>query len=100
MEDTNEIGTAFLRTDMLPEPARSKSRDLFKEYVDIRVDVSTNAIINPQILVTALLRSEEIQQELWVLAATEDSRNVESEWLKRLFYLDSLNDVIDVQRKG
>jgi hypothetical protein len=37
LEESNAIGTAWLRTELLPEPQRSASRALFVEYVDQRL---------------------------------------------------------------
>ncbi|MHB9139642.1 MAG: hypothetical protein ACYC4Q_09590, partial [Victivallaceae bacterium] len=36
LDETNAIGTAFLRADFLPSPQRQDTRMLLKKYVDIR----------------------------------------------------------------
>ena len=36
--EVNAIGNAFLRADLLQEPYRSKTRDLFRQYVDLRLE--------------------------------------------------------------
>ncbi len=40
LQESNAIGTAFLRTDLLPEPQRSRSRQLLAEYVDEHLSIS------------------------------------------------------------
>ena len=39
IEETNAIGTAYLRLDLLPPAARTNLQDLFRKYVDARLDV-------------------------------------------------------------
>ena len=57
--EANAIGTANLRADYLDEPYRTQSRDLLREYTDMRlaaVDLTQRA--------AAVARSEEIHDEL------------------------------------
>ena len=37
VEEANDIGTAYLRIELLPEAARGPLRDKFREYVDARL---------------------------------------------------------------
>lgn len=37
VEESNAIGTTYLRTDFIEEPLRTNVRNLLREYVDIRV---------------------------------------------------------------
>ena len=37
LSEVTAIGTAYLRADLLPEPYRGESRDLLREYVDLRL---------------------------------------------------------------
>ena len=46
MHEANALGTAYLRTDLLPEPQRSESRDIYRRYVVERIhayDLGTDA---------------------------------------------------------
>ncbi|MEY3788920.1 MAG: hypothetical protein RLZ75_3128 [Pseudomonadota bacterium] len=36
-EEANDIGTAYLRVDLLPSDAQPEIRELFRRYVDLRV---------------------------------------------------------------
>lgn len=38
VEEANAIGTAYLRIDLLPESSRPALRDLFRQYVDSRIE--------------------------------------------------------------
>ena len=39
VEETNAIGTAYLRLDLLPPDTRSALRERFRRYVDLRLEV-------------------------------------------------------------
>jgi hypothetical protein len=39
VEETNAIGTAYLRLDMLPAAAQPALREHFRGYIDMRLDV-------------------------------------------------------------
>jgi hypothetical protein len=38
VEEANDIGTAFLRIDLLPTDAQAPMRDLFRRYLDSRIE--------------------------------------------------------------
>jgi hypothetical protein len=65
VDDMLAIRAADLRAQLLPEPHRSESRSLLREYVDIRVKGATVPGELPQ----ALARTEELQGQLWSHAA-------------------------------
>jgi hypothetical protein len=60
------IRTASLRAQQLPEPHRNDVRALLREYVDVRV----NAALGQEPLARALVRTDELQDELWARAVT------------------------------
>jgi hypothetical protein len=37
MEETNALGTTYLRAGILPRPDRTEIRNLLREYLDVRV---------------------------------------------------------------
>lgn len=92
LEEANAIGTAFLRTDLLPEPHRAESKRLFRDYVAIREQAPRGEDVDE-----AVKRSEAIQADLWkeAMAASEKSTNPEMTGL----YVLALNNVIDVHSK-
>jgi hypothetical protein len=88
VSEANAIGTAYLRAGLLPDPARTESRQLFGEYVAMRLEGVQKGKAR-----TAIARSEEIQERLWSLAE-ELGRDNPTPIMS--LYLSALNDVIDV----
>ncbi len=89
LSEANAIGTTYLRTTMLPEPMRTESQKLLREYVDVRLE----AVKQPGKLEQALARSEQLHNQLWsqAVAATEKERSPITS-----IYVESLNEVIDL----
>jgi hypothetical protein len=93
VEEANAIGTAYLRAQLLAEPARSRSLVALREYADARVTVS-DAVIGTRRSDDAVDRSREIQRALWAEAgAAVADRPVDS--VPRL-YVEALNEMIDL----
>ena len=61
VDDAIAIRTASLRAQQLPEPHRDAMRALLREYVDVRL----NAALGKEPLPRALVRTAELQDELW-----------------------------------
>lgn len=89
LDEVNAIGTAYLRTGLLPEPARSDARRLFREYVDVRLEAVSSGRID-----AAIARSLELQRQLW--EGAEGLARTGSDSLPLVFYLQSLNEVFDL----
>ena len=89
LSEANAIGTTYLRAAMIPEPMGTESRNLLREYVDIRI----KGVQEPDHLAQALARSEELHNQLWTqaVAATAKERSPMTS-----IYVQSLNEVIDV----
>jgi hypothetical protein len=64
VEETNAIGTAYLRLDMLPTAAQPALRESFRRYLDARIEVYRKL---PDIAAAkeALARSAKLQGEIW-----------------------------------
>lgn len=67
IEETNDIGTAWLRIDLIPAKAQPAMRDLFRRYLDVRIEVYEKL---PDIDASraALDRAAALQHEMWALA--------------------------------
>jgi len=91
LSEANAIGTTYLRAAMLPEPMRTESRTMLREYVDVRLES-----IQPGKLKQSISKSEELHERLWsqAVAATEKDRSP----ITGLF-IQSLNDLIDLHAK-
>jgi hypothetical protein len=88
VEEANAIGTAWLRTDLVPEPQRSEARRLLRDYAQARLD-ATDAARRDE----AIARSEKLQEELWRAAA--DAARASPTPPSALF-VASVNEVIDM----
>src|SRR5262245_40131997 len=60
LAEVTAIGTAYVRADVLPEPYRGETRDLFRRYVDLRLET-----LNKQDIEEILHKSMDIQRRLW-----------------------------------
>jgi hypothetical protein len=89
--EANAVGTAYLRAGFLDEPDRTSSRDLLREYVEVRLA----AAADPEALLeSAMTRSEEIHGELWSIVEEQVRQGNESDIMA--LYVESVNEVIDV----
>src|SRR5262245_31151899 len=74
LEEANAIGTTYLRAKTLPEPQRTESLKLLREYVDVRV-----AAVQDGNLENGARRSTEIHDQLWgeaTEAADKEPRSI------------------------
>jgi hypothetical protein len=92
LAEINSIGTTWLRTDMIPEPHRSASRDLLRKYVDLRLEAAEHPERMPDVLESAA----GIQRQLWTHAAALGEADLRYPAIAAL-YVDSLNETIDLQ---
>ena len=87
VDEANAIGTTYLRAGFLEEPYRTESRDLLREYVNLRLPANSEEIE------VAIERSEEIHSELWDIAEIVVQENPNP---ITALYVSTLNDVIDM----
>jgi hypothetical protein len=88
--EANAVGTAYLRAGFLDEPDRTSSRDLLREYVEVRLA----AAADPALFDSARTRSEEIHGELWSIVEDTVHQGRESDIMS--LFVSSINEVIDV----
>jgi len=89
IEETNAIGTAYLRLDLLPPAAQPALRQLFRDYTDSRLHLfdAVSDEISPA--------TEHLQREIWrlsVAAAAAPGANVDATKI----LLPALNTMIDI----
>ena len=63
IEEVNAIGTAYLRAQLIPEPASSELQGLLREYVDVRIKVGQWETYDD--LKQAISRSENLLDKMW-----------------------------------
>lgn len=92
LEESNAIGTAYLRAQLLPEPERNEIPKLLRQYVDVRLEGARTGNIQETIF-----KSEKLHDQLWIQAVA--AGNKDSRALTTALFIQSLNDVIDLHSK-
>jgi hypothetical protein len=95
IREANSIGTAILRTKLLPAPYDSISQDLLQQYVDLRLEISTKDLTLKEDRKLINVQTDALQNDLWdvaIKAAEIDPRPVTTG-----YFITSLNDVIDAK---
>ena len=93
VEEANNIGTAWLRIDVLPAPAQPSLRELFRQYLDSRLE--TYRKLSDVVAAKAeLARSLKLQGDIWsnAVAACRDSGSQPAQML----LLPALNPMFDI----
>jgi hypothetical protein len=67
VQEANDIGTTYLRAQMLPEPQSARSLDLLVEYTNAAIEVA-DAVPGSESYRVAVARVESLQDDLWTLA--------------------------------
>ena len=94
VDETNAIGTAYLRAQTLQEPARSQSLPLYKLYTDAAIrlaDTVPGSTAQKRVIVV----ESGLQRRLWRLAG--ESLAAQPDHSAPRLYVDSLNAMIDMQ---
>jgi len=95
VQEANDIGTAYLRVDLLPAAAQPALRERYRRYVDSRLAIY-RALPDIEAAKARLAESNLIQAEIWKLsvAATKEVQ-VNGPAVTSLV-LASLNEMIDI----
>jgi hypothetical protein len=91
VQEANAIGTAYLRLDLLPADAQPKMRDLFRRYLDARLE-AYRSMPDLSAAMAALTRSFALQGDIW-RGTLEASR---SEPQARILLVPALNEMFDI----
>ena len=93
IHEANTIGTALLRTDLLPQPYDSITHDLLQNYIDLRLAVSNTSFAEIDEQHELNDETEKIHKMIWIIAvraAEVDPRPVTTGYI-----IDALNSMID-----
>lgn len=96
LEESNAIGTAYLRSKMLPAPQAAESAKLYRELVAARL-AFFQAGVDPAKLEAAHAAAGRIESRLWAIAG--EAMAADAKALSTSLYVDALNAVIDVHEK-
>ena len=91
VEEANAIGTAYLRLDLLPADAQPKLKELFRRYVDARLDAYRKLPDVPAAK-EVLAQSIALQGEIWTGALESGRANPQATML----LVPALNEMIDI----
>ena len=91
LAEANAVKTAYLRAGLMPEPITTDSRNLLREYVDVRLKGTQVGNTGE-----AILKSEELHARLWsqAIAAGEKGKAP----MNSLF-IQSINEIVDLHSK-
>ncbi|HEX2446207.1 MAG TPA: hypothetical protein VHJ77_19825 [Vicinamibacterales bacterium] len=93
IEEANNIGTAWLRLDLLPAERQPALRDLFRRYLDSRLE-TYRKVPDMTAARAELTRSTELQRKIWAeaVAASQSSTTT----APAMLLLPALNQMIDI----
>ena len=93
IDEANNIGTAWLRLDLLAPEARMVIQDKFRQYVDARIE-TYRAIPDTARVNAALTRTSQLQQEIWTLSVT--AAHEVSGPQAAILLMPALNEMFDI----
>jgi hypothetical protein len=94
VQETNAIGTAWLRLDLLPPSVQPAIRDNFRQYVDARLEVYRK-LPDIQAVQAELAKATALQGQIWTQAvAASEIEGIAPDGIKLL--LPALNEMIDI----
>lgn len=94
VEEANAIGTAYLRLDVAPVSAQPALRDLFRRYVDSRLEIYRK-LPDLDAVKAELARSTQLQGEIWTQAVAA-GRLEGAPPAATMLLLPALNQMIDI----
>jgi len=93
IEEANDIGTAYLRVDLLPGEAQPEIKDLFRQYVDSRLAIYQD-VTDLELMRRRLAQSQELQNEIWNKSVSAASRS--SNTAATMLLVPALNSMFDI----
>jgi hypothetical protein len=93
VQEANNIGTAYLRLDLLPASDQPELRRLFRQYLDTRLEVYEK-LPDRRAAMEALGRANHLQSEIWNVAVR--SCQADTKTTTCMLLLPALNEMIDI----
>ena len=94
IEEANDIGTAYLRLDMLAPDVQPRMRELFRKYFDARL-ATYRALPQIDAAKQELARATDLQNQIWALAVAS-TRDSSSHPDSGKLFLPAINSMFDV----
>ncbi len=95
VEEANAIGTAYLRLDLLPAETQPRLRELFRRYLDTRLEVYRR-LPDETAAREALARSTELQGAIWK-EALEAGRSAPQATMLLVPALNAMFDIVTMR---
>jgi hypothetical protein len=96
LEESNAIGTTFLRAQLLPEPTRQEVSNLLRRYVEVRLEFH-EAGNDQKRLREVGGTTERLHNQLWARGASMGEKDPRA--VTTGLFLQSLNEMIDLHAK-
>ncbi|MCE9518835.1 MAG: DUF4239 domain-containing protein [Verrucomicrobia bacterium] len=93
VEEANDIGTAWLRIDLLPASMQPAMRILFQRYLDSRIEVYRK-LPDLDAAKAALGKSTALQKDIWTLAVSSSMESAPAS--APMLLLPALNAMFDI----
>jgi hypothetical protein len=93
VEESNAIGTAYLRIDLLPQAVQPALRQDFRRYLDTRI-AFYRSLETPEVATAHKIESERLQNSIWTQAVSAASQM--SSPAPTMLVVTSLNAMIDI----
>ena len=93
-EEANDIGTAYLRLQLLSEKAQPELQELFRHYLDSRLE-TYRKLPDVEAVEAEIAKSKKIQHEIWTRAVTATTLQDSHPDAGKLL-LPALNNMIDI----
>lgn len=94
VQETNAIGTAWLRVDLLPDAAQPQIRDDFRTYLDTRLAFYKDLGIDRAKALDELALSEKLQTKIWTESISAAKQTSSPAVLTLV--VGALNEMIDI----
>jgi hypothetical protein len=94
VEESNAIGTAYLRAQTLQEPTRTRSMDGLRQFTDASIRIARTVPASPE-QDAAIADSQRTERALWGDAG--DALAAQPEATAPRLYVESLNETFDAQ---
>ncbi len=93
VDESNAIGTGWLRSRLLPEPSQGEVRPLLRDYLDLRVEAAAVNLIHTHDRAAILAKTNTKLDQLWTTAVQAASADPNPVTVG--LFIQSLNDMID-----
>jgi hypothetical protein len=94
VNEANAIGTTALRARLLPEPQRTETLKLLRDYVQVRLDLARSSLSLTE-SPAAVDRSNALQEAIWQHAKAVAARD--NAMVPTGLFIQTLNEMIDSQ---